>query len=136
MYKITQRLGAVALAVSFAAIIAACGGGGGDDAKPAATGETFQVSGKEFAFEPANLTATADTPFTVEFANAGLMEHDFVIEGMDSGEMHMGSGEGNMHLGPGSTGSATFTLAAGTYKFFCSIPGHEVSGMVGTLTVK
>lgn len=126
MYKIIHRFGTVALAVSFAAILGACGGGGGD-AKPAVTGETFQVSGNEFAFEPANLTATADTPFTVEFTNSGLMEHDFVIEGVHSDKIH---------LGPGSTGSATFTLAAGTYKFFCSIPGHEVSGMVGTLTVK
>ncbi|HEY5014258.1 MAG TPA: plastocyanin/azurin family copper-binding protein [Acidimicrobiia bacterium] len=27
------------------------------------------------------------------------------------------------------------TLPAGTYKFHCTIPGHEIAGMVGTLTV-
>jgi uncharacterized cupredoxin-like copper-binding protein len=27
-------------------------------------------------------------------------------------------------------------VKAGTYTFFCSVPGHEQAGMKGTLTVK
>jgi uncharacterized cupredoxin-like copper-binding protein len=29
----------------------------------------------------------------------------------------------------------TFTVEEGTYEFYCSIPGHRESGMVGTLVV-
>jgi mono/diheme cytochrome c family protein len=43
-------------------------------------------------------------------------------------------------IGPvvGSGGNSTFkvNLKAGTYTFYCSVPGHEQGGMKGTLTVK
>jgi azurin len=40
-------------------------------------------------------------------------------------------------LGPGESDTVTFTApAAGTYDFICTFPGHALSGMRGTLTVK
>ena len=30
----------------------------------------------------------------------------------------------------------TATLKAGTYAFYCSVPGHRQAGMVGTLKVQ
>jgi plastocyanin len=36
----------------------------------------------------------------------------------------------------GKTSKVTATLKAGKYRFFCSVPGHEASGMWGILTVK
>ncbi|MFW6010038.1 MAG: plastocyanin/azurin family copper-binding protein [Actinomycetota bacterium] len=40
------------------------------------------------------------------------------------------------HVEPGSSLSATFMLEeAGTYTFYCSVPGHREAGMEGELTV-
>ena len=34
-------------------------------------------------------------------------------------------------LDPGGTGEASFTVAAGTYQFVCTFPGHNAGGMFG-----
>jgi uncharacterized cupredoxin-like copper-binding protein len=36
----------------------------------------------------------------------------------------------------GGSKTLSLSLKAGTYKFFCSVPGHRMAGMEGTLTVK
>jgi uncharacterized cupredoxin-like copper-binding protein len=36
----------------------------------------------------------------------------------------------------GQTQTLSLTLKPGTYKFYCSVPGHRMAGMEGTLTVK
>jgi plastocyanin len=36
----------------------------------------------------------------------------------------------------GGSKTLSVTLKAGTYKFYCSVPGHRMAGMEGTLTVK
>ena len=39
-------------------------------------------------------------------------------------------------VGTGGNSQFKATLRAGTYTFYCSVPGHEEGGMKGTLTVK
>lgn len=117
---------AVALAVSAAVAFAGCGGGDSDDTEPT-DGDSISVSGKEFAFDPSELTAPADVAFTIEFANEGTIEHDFTIDALTT----------KILVKAGETGEAELTgLAAGTYDFYCSIPGHKEAGMVGTMEVK
>jgi uncharacterized cupredoxin-like copper-binding protein len=36
----------------------------------------------------------------------------------------------------GGSKTVSATLRAGTYKFYCSVPGHRQAGMEGTLTVQ
>ena len=36
----------------------------------------------------------------------------------------------------GGSKTVTMTLKAGTYKFYCTVPGHRQAGMEGTLTVQ
>lgn len=80
-----------------------------------------------FKFSPATLTADAGQTLNVTLNNTGVLEHNFVID------------EFNVSLGPvpaGQTASGSFTPnAAGSYIYYCNVPGHREAGMEGTLTV-
>lgn len=39
-------------------------------------------------------------------------------------------------VGRGGTSTVTVTLKAGSYTFYCPVPGHRQAGMQGTLTVR
>ena len=72
-------------------------------------------------------TATG-TPgqITVKMANKSGTPHDIVIDGKGKGEVVKDGGVSQFQ--------ATFT--AGSYTFYCSVPGHRQAGMQGKLTVK
>ncbi len=59
--------------------------------------------------------------------NNGVLQHDFVLDeaGVDSGL-----------LNGGESATVIINLPAGTYQFYCSVPGHKEAGMVGTLIVE
>ena len=65
---------------------------------------------------------------TIDFTNLSQLHHDVRLE---VGEKEFG---GTKTIGHGST-SVTVTLKAGTYHFYCSVPGHEDAGMTGHLIV-
>ena len=44
--------------------------------------------------------------------------------------------KGGPTVGQGSTSTVQATLKAGTYTYYCSVPGHRQAGMQGTLTLK
>jgi nitrite reductase (NO-forming) len=57
--------------------------------------------------------------------NAGKSEHDFKI-----------GGKKTPLLRPGKSATLTVTLKTGKAPFLCTVPGHALAGMKGTLTVK
>jgi plastocyanin len=63
---------------------------------------------------------------TVKMANKSGTPHDIVIDGKGKGEVVQNGGVSQF--------KASFT--AGTYTFYCSVPGHRQAGMQGKLTVK
>jgi plastocyanin len=66
---------------------------------------------------------------TIDFDNPAQIEHDVAVaKGNDV------LGQTNL-VAQGKT-SASIELAAGSYTFFCTVPGHREAGMEGTLTVK
>jgi plastocyanin len=67
---------------------------------------------------------------TIEFTNMAPLQHNVTVA--SSG----GSTLGATPTFSGATKSLTLELKAGTYTFFCSVPGHRQGGMQGTLTVK
>lgn len=60
--------------------------------------------------------------------NTGAVEHNLIIEEADDTEV--------VRAGPGDTADGTIALEAGTYAFYCNIPGHREAGTEGTLEVK
>jgi len=128
--KKTTPIAVLALLLFASLAIAACGGSDDSASTPAAAdpGTSAEadvvVASSEFAFDPATLNITADTHTAVELVNNGNIEHDFVIEGYE---------DDKLAASPGQSATGSFTLPAGSYKFYCSIPGHEAAGMVGTI---
>lgn len=67
---------------------------------------------------------------TIEMWNAGVLPHNFAIEGYnDEAPVDLPlTGEHIMWTVPAD-------LAPGTYTYYCEIPGHREAGMVGTITI-
>lgn len=79
----------------------------------------------QLAFVSNQATAPAGK-LTVEMPNKSSTPHDIVIDGKGTGKIVQGGGV--------STFSADFQ--AGTYAYYCSVPGHRQAGMQGKLVVK
>jgi plastocyanin len=79
-----------------------------------------------FVYSKANATAGS---VTLQMPNKSSISHDISIKGN-------GVDQHGAVVGQGGTSKVTATLKAGTYEFYCSVPGHEAGGMKGTLTVK
>ncbi len=114
--------------VALAAAVAACGGGEpapAPTATPQPTPAGMTVEAAEFAFTPSELSLPAGSG-AITLTNKGTIEHDIKIDALGF----------LVHVKPGETATQTATFAAGTYDFYCSIPGHKQAGMIGTLTVE
>lgn len=85
------------------------------------------VSGTEFSFSPPSLTLNGGETVRLTFQNSGTIPHNWTLEGTDIR---------TTTITPGSTTIEFTAPQAGTYTFFCSVPGHRASGMVGSLTVE
>jgi uncharacterized cupredoxin-like copper-binding protein len=67
---------------------------------------------------------------SIDFANMSPLAHNVTIE--SSSHKILGA----VPTFQGGSKTLTLDLKPGTYKFFCSVPGHRMAGMEGTLTVK
>ena len=62
--------------------------------------------------------------------NRDDIAHDIAVRGKK-----LASPKKGKIVGTGKVSKVTVTLPAGTYTFYCTVFGHESSGMRGTLTV-
>lgn len=124
-------------------LLTACGG-----AEAPKTAITLEMT--DFAYSPVAVTIPADQTVVFTLENKGLVEHDFVIEGIeahsnlvqDSGseshQMHGQVEEYDVHASAktGETTVLELTVSEpGAYQFFCSVEGHKEAGMIGELVV-
>jgi uncharacterized cupredoxin-like copper-binding protein len=79
----------------------------------------------QLAYQVKNATAKAGK-VTLSSKNDASVPHNIAIKG---------DGEGPVVQG-GKVSEVSDTLKAGTYEFYCSVPGHEQAGMKGTLKVR
>ena len=110
------------------AVIAAVRAGTPSSASPGSSGagSTVSVTLKEFSISPVMIDVTPGD-VTINVTNSGTMEHNFSIREL---------GQATKNIQPGE--SVTLKLSSvkpGNYTTFCSVPGHEGSGMKGVLMV-
>jgi plastocyanin len=118
---------ATSLAFVLVVLLAACGGGGGGTGGQPA-GST-KVTLTEYKFDPGTISVPHGK-VVFYLVNAGAVSHDMIITDSTNNRV-----AGSELISAGDTFVFTVgNLPAGTYTFFCDQPGHESSGMKGTLT--
>ena len=112
-------------------VASACAPSAAPSAGAALPAEQVTLTGTDdFRFRPSTVSVKAGQPLEVTFKNGGEILHDFTAQqGLAKQVTILEQG--------GQSGSATITYdKPGTYKFFCSQPGHDQLGMHGTITVQ
>lgn len=102
-------------------------GGETDEGTPGAGGGAQEVTvvGHDIYFDPAEVHVNAGQ-ITFILPNEGAAEHDFSIDELGI----------QVNMPAGTTQTLEADIPAGTYEFYCNIPGHKDAGMVGTLVVE
>lgn len=120
---------AVAMVVSLFALVTAVMGLNRQPAASAGEDGVAQevaVTLTEFALEPAALQLEVNRPAVLTVTNSGSIAHDFEVEGVGKTEV----------INPGDSATLELeALEARTYAVRCTVPGHDASGMTGTLVV-
>jgi plastocyanin len=83
----------------------------------------------ELKYNKTSLTAKAGK-VSIDFTNKASLPHNVTIESSSGAQV------GATPTFQGGAKTLSVTLKPGTYKFFCSVPGHRQAGMEGTLTVQ
>lgn len=109
------------------------GGAGeaGGEAAAKGPGGTLKLAADptQIAYDTTELTSKPGK-VTIDFDNPAALEHDVAIEDESGKEIAA------TEIITESETSVEADLAAGTYTFFCTVPGHREAGMEGKLTVK
>lgn len=117
--RLIRWLGAAAAVLA----LAACSGAAAVTPAPL----VVNLKAEDIKFDTMSLTARVGQAVTINFQNGGALEHSFVIDALSVKLEHVQAGQ---------TATVTFTpTAAGTFTFYCNVPGHKEAGMQGTLTV-
>jgi plastocyanin len=83
----------------------------------------------QLKYSTTSLAAKAGT-VSIDFTNMSPLGHNVTVESSS------GSVVGATPTFSGGSKTLKLSLKPGTYKFYCSVPGHRMAGMEGTLTVK
>ena len=99
---------------------------GGQEQAAAGASNAVEVESYDIYFEPKELSIPANTDVTVRLPNEGVTLHNFSIDELGI----------SVDIDPGATEETVINAPAGTYEYYCNVPGHKEAGMRGTLTVQ
>lgn len=125
---------AVVASIAAALVLTACGGGDVETGKvagkaggaPTAGARTVDVEASNFHFAPGRIEVGKGEEIALALTSEDG-PHDFAVDGL---------GRVADVSGGGTTTERLRIDKAGTYTFFCTIPGHRDGGMEGSLVVK
>jgi uncharacterized cupredoxin-like copper-binding protein len=103
-------------------------------ASPTAGENCVEIETYDIYFKPNVVTIPADTPVAISLTNDGAINHNFSIT--DHNNPNVKNLNISVDINPGETKTVTVNAPAGTYYFYCDVPGHEQAGMFGYLEVK
>ena len=97
---------------------------------PDGTQQVTIIASDDMKFQPAAVGVHAGQPLVLTLRNAGQSAHDLTLsEGVAQPV--------KLTVNGGETTTRSFTFdRPGTYKFECSMPGHALTGMRGTISVQ
>jgi hypothetical protein len=104
-------------------------GPGGGEAVRGEASRTIRALEDEFSIKLDPGSPRAPGRYTFDVVNQGKTDHDLEIEGE-------GIEEKTPLIGPGKTARLNADLKPGKYKFYCTVPGHEQSGMKVDVSVR
>jgi uncharacterized cupredoxin-like copper-binding protein/mono/diheme cytochrome c family protein len=99
---------------------------GGENAGQAAASDQFTIEAHDIFFQPKEIEIPADQEVTLLLPNLGVSAHNFSIDALKI----------SVDIAPGETKEVKIKAPAGTYEFYCNVPGHREAGMVGTLVAR
>ncbi len=83
----------------------------------------------QLSYDTTSLSAKAGK-VSIAFSNSSPIAHNVAIASSS------GAVVGSTPTFQGGSKTLSLNLQPGTYKFFCTVPGHRAAGMEGTLTVR
>jgi uncharacterized cupredoxin-like copper-binding protein len=98
----------------------------------AAAGQTLSLAANpegQLKYDKTALTAKAGN-VSIAFTNMAPLGHNVTVASASGAVL------GATPTFQGGSKTLTLNLKPGTYKFYCSVPGHRMAGMEGTLTVQ
>ena len=130
MHLVGRRRPSLVGVLALSLVLASCGGPrGGAPAQPDGAGATtVHVVARDFRFSLDRAEVDAGS-VTFVLRNDGASQHDLRISGN-------GVDRKTAAIDAGATASLTVDLWPGAYAVGCSVPGHELMGMKGTITVR
>jgi plastocyanin len=114
----------VKAAIALFVVIMAAGLLTGRGELPATPPTQLAIETENMAYST-NELVSENGAINISLANHDLFWHTFTVDELDV----------DLSVPVGSEREAGFSAPPGTYTFYCAIPGHELLGMRGTLTV-